>query len=136
MTACGLQQPADRAVVRDWVWHRPDRPELEPAVIGSDESAPEVVGVLRRILHRVETVGGVLPHVDEGPRQRMAGQVGYAAAHKQGLAVVGIFENGVPEFAQRRAGYVEGTQHGALRRILGGAERDTLDQARDTERVG
>jgi hypothetical protein len=112
-----LEHLPDGAVVGDRVRHRAHRDEAEAAVRSGLEAAAEMILGRLRTLHRVEPVVAVLPHVELGAGDRLAGGAEHAAEHPHGVAGVRLHGDRVAVAAAGRAGNVERPEHGRLGRL-------------------
>ena len=136
MTFRRLDQLADRSVGRDRIAARQDGPERKPAVVIGDEAGTQrrPLRLVGRLLRIVEPVIVGMPDIDFGIRERLAFEIGDAAADEHRLPA----DAGRDIRAMRHRlvfADIEWTKHRRLGRAFAFAVIYGIDQHRDAEHV-
>ncbi len=136
MAALHLQHLADRAVMRDRIGRRLDRPEMEAAVgVGVEARAHREIADVVELLHVVIAVIVGMPDVHDRARKRLsvdgrdrAGDQHRIAFHRAGdVGAAVLLRRGLDE---------ERAEHRGLGRAFRHRMVDRVDQHGDAERVG
>ena len=115
--------------------HGTDGEEGVGAVVSCEEAAAQVLLGRVRILHRVQPVVAVLPHVELGARDRRAVDGRAPGRSTQAGSPAGRDGEALAVRPKRRARHVERAEHRRLGRTLGQRVLERVDEHRQPERV-